>query len=165
MSEWPVIATPPGEETTALDAVQQLTGALAELFEETDRRAARGDPAPLEHALACGFMPGVGAMLRGVAQIGREIADERERALGFISEAECGSPLLHGPSACLMHVLRLAGILDATAAVLRAALVAAELEAIGLDRATAALCTGTAFVDRLGRIVARTNGVESPAET
>ncbi len=165
MTEHPVLSCPLGEASTALDSILQILGGLAELFEETDSKIARGLYTPLEQAICADFMPGLGGLARAAAQIGVELEAERSCALLAFSEAGLSvkSPL-HGPSNVLAQVLKLRGVGNAIVAALLPLFDAAEAEAIGLDRASAALCTGTAFIDRVGRVIAKA-GSESPAET
>ena len=159
MTEPPVLSCPFREGDMALDAVQQILGGFSGALEQTDAWIAEGRPAPLEEAMCASFMPGLQGLIRAAAQLGTELADRRELFVSDVYDAQVGVAAHRGPSSVLATVLKLRGIANAIVVAVAVLFDAAEMEAIGIDRASAALCAGTAFVDEHGRVIARTSSV------
>lgn len=154
MTESPILWCPPGERSTALDAVLQVLEGLAEAIRETDARIAQDLTAPLELIMAVDFLPGLQGLVRGAAQIGADLAADREIFLGIINEYRLGASS-GGSSEFLTSALKLRGIGNALVSALMVLGDAFEAEAIGMDHALAALCSGRAFIDNDGRVIAR----------
>jgi hypothetical protein len=157
MIEPPVLSFPFSEDGMALDGVQQILGGIGGALEQTDAWIAEGRPAPLEEAMRASFMPGLQGLIRAAAQLGAELAVGRESFVSDVYDAQVGAAAHRGPSNVLATVLKLRGIANAIVAAVAVLFDAAEMEAIGIDRASAALCAGTAFVDDHGRVIAQTS--------